>query len=223
MTFVIIGGGIDLSVGALVALASRLGDHAWRPRRTAPHWSMVVHRAARRLGVRPGQRRCSSPTAGSCRSSPRSRCWSRARGLAEHDRRQRRPRSSRSAAFIDFVARRDVLGVPLLVIIFAVVAVVGWVLLNRTTFGRRTFAVGGNPEAARLAGINVRRHTVLPLRAVRPVLRHRRRHARWRCTTHRRSTPRQALRARRHRRRRSSAAPCSAAAAAPSSAPCSAC
>ena len=38
---------------------------------------------------------------------------------------------------------------------------VGWVLLNRTTFGRRTLAVGGNPEAARLAGINVKRHTVL--------------------------------------------------------------
>jgi ribose transport system permease protein len=48
----------------------------------------------------------------------------------------------------------------LLVIIFALVAVIGWVVLNRTTFGRRTFAVGGNPEAARLAGINVRRHTV---------------------------------------------------------------
>lgn len=43
--------------------------------------------------------------------------------------------------------------------IFAVVAVAGWVLLNRTTFGRRTIAVGGNPEAARLAGINVKRHT----------------------------------------------------------------
>ena len=32
---------------------------------------------------------------------------------------------------------------------------------NRTTFGRRTVAVGGNPEAARLAGINVRWHTLL--------------------------------------------------------------
>jgi len=53
-----------------------------------------------------------------------------------------------------------VLGVPVLVVIFAVLAVAGWVLLNRTTFGRRTFAVGGNPEAARLAGIDVRRHTV---------------------------------------------------------------
>ena len=42
----------------------------------------------------------------------------------------------------------------------ALVAVIGWVVLNRTTFGRRTFAVGGNPEAARLAGVNVKRHTV---------------------------------------------------------------
>jgi ribose transport system permease protein len=35
------------------------------------------------------------------------------------------------------------------------------VLLNRTTFGRRTFAIGGNQEAARLAGLDVRRHTVV--------------------------------------------------------------
>jgi ribose transport system permease protein len=47
------------------------------------------------------------------------------------------------------------------VIIFALVSLVGWVVLNRTTFGRRTLAVGGNPEAARLAGINVNRHTVM--------------------------------------------------------------
>ena len=58
-------------------------------------------------------------------------------------------------------------------IIFAVVVAVGWVVLNRTTFGRRTFAIGGNAEAARLAGIDVRRHTVAPLRAVRALLRHR--------------------------------------------------
>ena len=49
----------------------------------------------------------------------------------------------------------------MIVIIFALVSAVGWVLFNRTTFGRRTLAVGGNPEAARLAGINVNRHTVM--------------------------------------------------------------
>ena len=50
------------------------------------------------------------------------------------------------------------LGVPRLVVLFALVAVAGWVVLNRTTYGRRTLAVGGNPEAARLAGIRVQRH-----------------------------------------------------------------
>ena len=61
--------------------------------------------------------------------------------------------------FTDFFGR-ELLGIPLLVVIFALVAIIGWIVLNRTTFGRRTFAVGGNPEAARLAGINVKRHTV---------------------------------------------------------------
>ena len=39
-------------------------------------------------------------------------------------------------------------------------AAVGWFLLARTTYGRRTIAIGGNHEAARLAGLKVKRHTV---------------------------------------------------------------
>lgn len=50
-----------------------------------------------------------------------------------------------------------ILGIPPLVLVFAAVTVIGWLILNRTTFGRRTVAVGGNAEAARLAGIDVRR------------------------------------------------------------------
>ena len=87
-----------------------------------------------------------------------------ARGLAEIIAK-RRTQIVNVRDFIDFFGG-DVLGVPVLVIIFALVAIIGWVLLNRTTFGRRTFAVGGNPEAARLAGINVKRHTVAALRLV---------------------------------------------------------
>ena len=43
---------------------------------------------------------------------------------------------------------------------FAVFAL-AWLFVNRTTTGRALVAIGGNPEAARLAGINVRRHLVL--------------------------------------------------------------
>ena len=81
-----------------------------------------------------------------------------ARGLAEIIA-NRRTQIVQDQDFLDFFSG-DVLGIPTLVIIFALVAVAGWVLLNRTTFGRRTFAVGGNAEAARLAGIRVQRHTV---------------------------------------------------------------
>jgi ribose transport system permease protein len=84
-----------------------------------------------------------------------------ARGLAQRmsDRRTQLVRPENNA--IEALSTTRVLEVPLVVVIFAAVAVAGWILLNRTTFGRRTFAVGGNPEAARLAGIDVRRHTVL--------------------------------------------------------------
>jgi ribose transport system permease protein len=82
-----------------------------------------------------------------------------ARGLAERisDRKTQIVTNRDFASFFG----ADILGVPVLVIIFALVSIVGWVLLNRTTFGRRTLAVGGNAEAARLAGIDVRRHTTL--------------------------------------------------------------
>jgi len=41
--------------------------------------------------------------------------------------------------------------------VFAAVAAVGWILLNRTPYGRYVVAVGGNNEAARIAGVKVRR------------------------------------------------------------------
>jgi ribose transport system permease protein len=56
--------------------------------------------------------------------------------------------------------RGDLFGIPWLIWIFVIVAVLGWFLLARTTFGRRTVAIGGNFEASRLAGLKVKRHTV---------------------------------------------------------------
>jgi ribose transport system permease protein len=46
-------------------------------------------------------------------------------------------------------------GLPVPVWIFAVVAVVAYVVLRYTPFGRNIYAVGSNPEAARLSGIDV--------------------------------------------------------------------
>ena len=48
-----------------------------------------------------------------------------------------------------------IFSVPVPVIIFLVFAIIAHVVLSYTRYGRRVYAVGGNPEAARLAGVNV--------------------------------------------------------------------
>ncbi|MFI6597983.1 sugar ABC transporter permease [Nonomuraea sp. NPDC050536] len=52
-------------------------------------------------------------------------------------------------------------GVPLLLIIFGGLVVIFDLILRNTTFGRHIYAVGGNAEAARRAGINVVRIRIL--------------------------------------------------------------
>jgi D-xylose transport system permease protein len=52
----------------------------------------------------------------------------------------------------------DYEGIPIPVIILIVVALGGAFLTQNTTFGRYLYAIGGNPDAARLSGINVRKH-----------------------------------------------------------------
>ena len=50
--------------------------------------------------------------------------------------------------------------IPIPVVIMIIVALVGSFILTRTYFGRNVFALGGNEEAARLAGVNVDRMKV---------------------------------------------------------------
>ncbi len=45
--------------------------------------------------------------------------------------------------------------IPMQLIFFVVVALLGWVLLSRTVFGFRVYAVGGSDKAARVSGIKV--------------------------------------------------------------------
>src|SRR5215217_3367198 len=51
----------------------------------------------------------------------------------------------------------EILTIPSSLIVFLGVAAIGWVLLNRTPYGRYVVAVGGNPEAARIAGVKANR------------------------------------------------------------------
>ena len=49
-------------------------------------------------------------------------------------------------------------GIPIPVIVLLVVALGGAFLTANTTFGRYLYAIGGNPDAARLSGINLKRY-----------------------------------------------------------------
>ncbi|MBV8603821.1 MAG: L-arabinose ABC transporter permease AraH [Pelomonas sp.] len=60
------------------------------------------------------------------------------------------------ATFIGF-GDAQVAGLPAPVLLAGGCFVVFGVLLNHTVFGRNTLAIGGNPEAARLAGVRVER------------------------------------------------------------------
>jgi ribose transport system permease protein len=51
--------------------------------------------------------------------------------------------------------------IPIPIIIMIVVVVIGAFVLSRTYFGRYVYAMGGNEEAARLAGVNVKRMKVI--------------------------------------------------------------
>ncbi len=52
-------------------------------------------------------------------------------------------------------------GIPVPVIVLLIVALIGSFVLTKTYFGRQIFALGGNEEAARLAGVNIDRTKVI--------------------------------------------------------------
>jgi D-xylose transport system permease protein len=52
-------------------------------------------------------------------------------------------------------------GVPVPVLIFVVVALAGAFVTENTLFGRYLYAIGGNPEAARFSGINLRAQVLM--------------------------------------------------------------
>ncbi|MFC4496417.1 sugar ABC transporter permease [Streptomyces ovatisporus] len=61
------------------------------------------------------------------------------------------------AAFVAAYVLNQSRGLPLALVLFLGVLVVADFVVRRTTYGRQIFAVGGNAEAARRAGINVER------------------------------------------------------------------
>jgi methyl-galactoside transport system permease protein len=75
------------------------------------------------------------------------------------------PLSGLDQSFKDFVtgSHLSIKGVPIPNYVFyaILVVIVMWFIWNKTTFGKNMFAVGSNPEAANVSGVNVMKTTIM--------------------------------------------------------------
>jgi ribose transport system permease protein len=70
-----------------------------------------------------------------------------------------------SSSTLNFLGTSNVLGVPVSILMALLVAIITFLVLRKTIFGRTVYMVGGNPVASSLAGINIDRWRVLFLLA----------------------------------------------------------
>jgi len=154
MTFVIMSGGIDLSVGAVAALSSvaaaRLSEHGvWVGVAGAVGIGLLVGLinggVIARFKVQPFI--VTLATLLACRGA--------ALNLSDNANVS----VEFASGYID-IGQKNIGRVPLPVVIVVVAYVLGSIVLNFTRFGRHVLAIGGNEEAARLAGLPVARTTV---------------------------------------------------------------
>lgn len=152
MTAVVLTGGIDLSVGSVIGLSAVLGAMMMSSGVAIP----VAILIALVLGVVAGLFNAFCVTV--LRIPPLVTTlgtWTAWRGLIYVITGGRAiygiPESFR------FVGQGNVSIVPVSAIIMVVAFVLGYIVLEKTVFGRRIYCIGGNVEAARLSGIKVNR------------------------------------------------------------------
>ena len=61
---------------------------------------------------------------------------------------------------ISFNAGGARIAIPNYVWLAALIVIIMWFIWNKTTFGKNMFAVGSNPEAAKVSGVNVMKTTI---------------------------------------------------------------
>ena len=157
MTMVILTGGIDLSVGSVVALAGVVAATLASGGRVG-----VALGVAAALGLGLGVGLFNGLVIAHFRVPPFVTTLAMltiCRGLA-FVLSGGRSIGNLPESF-NFVGRERVLGLPLPVILMALVFVGGWFLLRRTVIGRYIYAVGGNRKATFFAGVNTKRVIVI--------------------------------------------------------------
>jgi ribose transport system permease protein len=151
MTFVIATSGIDLSVGSMVAASAVAGGLL------VDSGSGAFILGAIGMGVLLGGINAGAIAYGKVVPFIATLAmFTMARGLALW-MSDKQPVSLFQLEAVRWFGNGEVIGIPSAAIVFLAVTGLAWVLLNRTRYGRYVVAVGGNKEAARIAGIPVQR------------------------------------------------------------------
>jgi rhamnose transport system permease protein len=157
MTFVIITGGIDLSVGSILGLCAILVGVFWKtlglPLPVAMALCLVVGTVAGFLNGWIITRFRVPPLIATLAT------LALYRGLAEGISQAQSIRGYPSWFFV--LGQGNVLGIPTQLWLLALVAVVGFFILRFTAFGRATYAIGNNEMGAEFSGIDVTRTKLL--------------------------------------------------------------
>ncbi|GAB5096129.1 ABC transporter permease [Caballeronia sp. GACF4] len=154
MAFVIITGGIDLSVGAVAALASVVAALA------SPHGGVAAVLAGSAAGLAVGL--LNGLVITHLRILPFIVTLATslgAHGLALLLGHNDAVAISSDTSFANF-GQGDLFGLPIPGLVAAAAAIVGWIALRSSRFGRHALAIGGSEEASRLMGLNVDRTLV---------------------------------------------------------------
>ncbi|SAL60992.1 ABC transporter permease [Caballeronia telluris] len=154
MAFVIMTGGIDLSVGAVAALGSVVAALA------SSHGGVAAVLAGSCAGLAVGV--LNGLVITHMRILPFIVTLATslgAHGLALLLGHNDAVAISAQSNFADF-GQGDLFGLPIPGLVAAAAAVLGWIALRSTRFGRHALAIGGSEEASRLMGLNVDRTLV---------------------------------------------------------------
>ena len=158
MTFVILTGGIDLSVGSILGLVAVVAAQQLQ-NGVAP---LLVVGLALVLGTALGAINGLGITLGGVPPFIMTLgMLVMARGAALTYADGQPVSLGDAKETFSWLGRGAIGGIPVPVFIFAIVAIAGMAVLRFTTVGRYIYAIGSNREAARLAGIKVRAYTTL--------------------------------------------------------------
>jgi ribose transport system permease protein len=160
MTFVILTGGIDLSVGSILALTGAISASLILS--GMPGWFAVICGVA--LGAVFGCFNGALVAYGKAAAFIATLATMTIFRGATYVFTNGNPITGNKINnnfFFQFLGRGYLFGIPFPILIMLVAFIIWYVVLHKTAFGRKTYALGGNERAAFIAGVNTKKTTLL--------------------------------------------------------------